>query len=130
MSAAPRVLVVDDNAMNVMLAQTVLEAAGLTVASAANAVEALAVMAGFAPDLILMDIQLPGMDGLALTRQLKAEPATRHIVVVAFTAFAMRGDEGRMRIAGCDGYISKPIEVNLLASQVLACLEAARRGGG
>ncbi len=130
MSATPRVLVVDDNAMNLVLAQTVLEADGLTVAAAANATEALAMLARFAPDLILMDIQLPGLDGLALTRLLKADPATRHIVVVAFTAFAMRGDEERMRSAGCDGYISKPIDVHRLAAQVRACLEAARQAGG
>ncbi|MDE2082506.1 MAG: response regulator [Burkholderiales bacterium] len=130
MSAPPRVMVVDDNAMNVVLAQTVLEADGLSVAAAANAAEALALLGRFAPDLLLMDIQLPGMDGLALARQLKADPATRHIVIVAFTAFAMRGDEERMRSAGCDGYISKPINVHLFAAQVRACLEAARQAGG
>lgn len=65
-----------------------------------------------------MDIQLPGVDGLALTRQIKAEPSTQHIVIVAFTAFAMRGDEEKMRAAGCDGYIFKPIDVNKFAAEI------------
>ena len=75
-----------------------------------------------------MDIQLPGVDGLELTRRIKAEPSTRHIVVVAFTAFAMRGDEAKMRAAGCDGYVSKPIDVNRFAAQVRACLQPLADG--
>ena len=70
---------------------------------------------------------MPGVDGLVLTRQLKADPATRHIVIVAFTAYAMKGDEARMIAAGCDGYISKPIDVATFAQQVRAFLPAARR---
>jgi CheY-like chemotaxis protein len=69
-----------------------------------------------------MDIQLPGVDGLELTRQLKVNPATRHIVVLALTAYAMKGDEAKMRAAGCDGYIAKPIEVASFAAQVRAFL--------
>ncbi|MDE2565559.1 MAG: response regulator [Burkholderiales bacterium] len=127
---ALRVLIVDDNALNVTLAQTVLESDGIDVASASQATEALEAIPQFRPSLILMDIQLPGMDGLALTRLLKADPATRDIVVVAFTAFAMRGDEFRMREAGCDGYISKPIDVHRLAAQVRAAWAASRQGPG
>ena len=67
---------------------------------------------------MLMDIQLPGVDGLALARQIKAEPSTQHIVIVAFTAFAMWGDEEKMLAAGCGGYISKPIDVNSFAAQI------------
>ena len=125
----PRVLIVDDNAINVELVTFVLDAGGFEVASAADAGRALACIEVVAPDLILMDIQMPGMDGLELTRRLKADPSTRHIVVVAFTAYAMKGDEARMRAAGCDGYLSKPINVARFAAQVRACLDEARRVG-
>ena len=75
-----------------------------------------------------MDIQLPGTDGLTFTRRLKADPATRHIVIVALTAYAMKGDESRMRAAGCDGYLSKPIDVGTFASRVLSHLRPAAAG--
>ena len=74
--------------------------------------------------LVLMDIQLPGMDGLALTHRIKADPALRHIVVVAFTAYAMRGDELRFLAAGCDGYLAKPIDVMSFAARVRGYLPA------
>lgn len=122
---APRVLIVDDNPMNVTLAQVVLLAGGFMVASAAEAVGAIRQVRTFQPDLILMDMQLPGVDGLALTQQIKADAITRQIVIVAFTAFAMRGDEAKMRAAGCDGYISKPIDVTSFASQIRALLPPA-----
>jgi len=122
-----RVLVVDDNPLNLELANFVLAADGLVVAIAADADEALCRIADFEPDLILMDIQLPGMDGLALTRRLKADPATQPIVVVAFTAYAMKGDEAAMRAAGCDGYLAKPIDVTRFAAQVRGLLGAAAR---
>lgn len=121
----PRVLVVDDNPFNLELASFVLLADGLVVANAGDVTEALCRIADFQPDLILMDIQMPGMDGLALTRQLKADPATRPIVVVAFTAYAMKGDEAAMRAMGCDGYLAKPIDVNRFAAQVRGLLGAA-----
>ena len=122
---SPRVLVVDDNPFNLELASFVLLADGLVVATAGDADEALGRIADFQPDLILMDIQLPGMDGLALTRRLKADPATRRIVVVAFTAYAMKGDEAAMRAAGCDGYLAKPIDVTRFAAEVRGLLGAA-----
>jgi two-component system, cell cycle response regulator DivK len=115
---APRVMVVDDNALNIELVSFVLEADGFEVASALDARQALAQLPTFAPALVLMDIQMPGMDGLELTRRLKADAATKHIVVVAFTAYAMKGDEVKLRAAGCDGYISKPIDVSRFAAQV------------
>jgi CheY-like chemotaxis protein len=124
---APRVLIVDDNSMSIAISQVVLTVANFEIESAANAVEARQRIATFKPDLILMDMQMPGMDGLELTRLLKADAATRHIVVVAFTAFAMRGDEARMLAAGCDGYLSKPIDVKTFGAQVRACLDAAGR---
>jgi CheY-like chemotaxis protein len=115
---APRVLIVDDNALNIELVNFVLGADGFEVASALDAEQALARLPMFNPALVLMDIQMPGMDGLELTRRLKADAATRHIVVVAFTAYAMKGDEAKLREAGCDGYISKPIDVGRFAAQV------------
>jgi CheY-like chemotaxis protein len=121
-TGAPRVLIVDDNAINVELVSFVLDAEGFTVATATDASQALQMVAAFDPALILMDIQMPGMDGLALTRRLKADPALQHIVVVAFTAYAMKGDETKMRAAGCDGYLSKPVDVARFAAQVRALL--------
>jgi len=119
---AHRVLVVDDNEMNVELAKFVLETDGFEVESAVDAIEALERIPEFLPDLILMDIQMPGMDGLELTRLLKADPARKGILIVAFTAYAMRGDEARMRAAGCDGYLSKPIDAPTFAARVRSFL--------
>jgi two-component system cell cycle response regulator DivK len=126
--SAVRALVVDDNALNCELATFVLEAAGFVVEGVADAAQAMARVAALRPDLILMDIQLPGLDGLGLTRLLKADPATRGIAIVAFTAFAMKGDEAKFRAAGCDGYIAKPIDVATFARQVTACLDSTRAG--
>ena len=120
--SAPRVLVVDDNAMNVTIAEVVLLADNFLVETAVDGRDAMQKVDSFKPDLILMDIQMPGIDGLEVTRLLKAHPATQHIRVVAFTAFAMRGDEDKMRAAGCEGYLSKPIDVNRFAAQVRAFL--------
>jgi two-component system, cell cycle response regulator DivK len=119
---AVRTLIVDDNAINAELAAFLLEAAGFAVECVANATEALQRVEASRPDMILMDIQLPGMDGLALARALKDDPATRDIVIVAFTAYAMKGDEAKMRAAGCDGYIAKPIDVSTFAAQLRANL--------
>ena len=112
------VLVVDDNATNLKLASQALESEGYRVLKAGDAEEAQAAIRNQAPDLILMDVALPGMDGLALTRKLKSEPSTRHIPIVALTAFAMKGDDQKAFEAGCDGYISKPIDTRKLAAQV------------
>jgi two-component system, cell cycle response regulator DivK len=125
---APHVLIVDDNTMNVELVSFVLESAGMHVETASSASLALGCISASVPDLILMDIQMPGMDGLALTRLLKADPATRSIVIVAFTAYAMKGDEAKMRNAGCDGYLSKPIDVARFAATVRALLAAGPTG--
>ena len=117
-SATTRVLVVDDNLMNRELAVFVLDAAGFAVTQAEDATQALSALAQPPlPDAILMDIQMPGMDGLELTRRLKADPATAGVCVIAFTAHAMKGEEARMLEAGCDGYISKPIDIKRLAQQ-------------
>jgi two-component system, cell cycle response regulator DivK len=103
------ILVVEDNAANMTLAVYLLESVGHTVLSATDAEAGLALARAQHPDLILMDIQLPGMDGLEATAQLKGDEATRAIPVIALTALAMKGDEERIRAAGCDGYIAKPM---------------------
>ena len=115
-----RVLIVDDNALNVELAMHLLSAAGFEVESAQDAEEAMRRLQPPLPDVIMMDIQLPGMDGLTFTRRIKADPALAHIAVLAFTAYAMKGDEARALAAGCDGYLSKPIDVKTFADSVLA----------
>jgi two-component system cell cycle response regulator DivK len=104
-----RVLVVEDNAANMKLAVFLLESVGHTVLSAVDAEAGLAMARGESPQLILMDIQLPGIDGLEAILQLKKDEATRKIPVIALTAIAMKGDEERIMAAGCDGYISKPM---------------------
>jgi two-component system cell cycle response regulator DivK len=104
-----KVLVVEDNAANMSLALFLLESAGHTVLSATDAEAGLTLARDEQPELILMDIQLPGMDGLEATTMLKRDDATRNIPVVALTALAMKGDEERIRAAGCDGYIAKPM---------------------
>ncbi len=118
-----RVLVVDDNPTNLKLAADVLAADGFDVERAVDADEALLAIRRRRPDLILMDVALPGMDGLTLTRKLKAEEETRGIRIVALTAFAMKGDEQKARDAGCDGYIAKPIDTRLLAAMVAGYLQ-------
>lgn len=112
------ILVVDDNAVNRKLASVTLAAEGYEVRSACDAEEAIAAIAESQPRLILMDLQLSGMDGLELTRRLKARPATRDVVVIAVTAYAMKGDEERARAAGCDGYLTKPIDTRALGDIV------------
>lgn len=121
-----RVLVVDDHALNLELAAFVLGAEGIEVDTAGDAAAALASIVRQRPDLVLMDMQMPEVDGLALTRRLKTDPATAGIVVVAFTAHAMKGDEQRMREAGCDGYIAKPIDVADFAQRVRALAAAGQ----
>lgn len=121
--AAEPILIVDDHPMNLELAQVLLETAGYDVRTAADADDAVAVLAGgFHPRLILMDIQLPGMDGLELTRRLRADPGTRDTIIIALTAYAMVGDEERMLAAGCDGYLSKPLDTRTFADSIAAVL--------
>jgi two-component system, cell cycle response regulator DivK len=104
-----RVLVIEDNDSNMTLATFLLKSVGHTVLCAADAEEGLAMARAERPDLILMDIQLPGMDGLEATALLKSDASTRTVPVIALTALAMKGDEERIRGAGCDGYIAKPM---------------------
>jgi two-component system cell cycle response regulator DivK len=104
-----KVLIIEDNAANMTLATFLLQSAGHSVLSATDAETGLTLARGEQPDLVLMDIQLPGMDGLEATALLKRDVATRDIPVIALTALAMKGDEERIRAAGCDGYIAKPL---------------------
>ncbi len=121
------ILLIDDHPVNLKLASQVLLAGGHTVIQAEDAEQALALLQESVPDLVLTDIALPGMDGLELTRRLKADPRFRHLPVVALTASAMKGDERRVLQAGCDAYISKPIDTRTLPLQVAAIL-ARHRG--
>jgi CheY-like chemotaxis protein len=119
------ILIVDDNPANLKLARLLLTAEGHDARTVTDAEQALKLLETFAPKLILMDIQLPGMDGLELTRRLKSNPKTRNIVIIALTAYAMRGDEEKARAAGCDGYIAKPIDVKTLPGVVAGYIAAA-----
>ena len=119
----PKILIIEDNAANMTLATFVLESAGHTVVKATDAETGLSLAGQEQPDLILMDIQLPGMDGLRATGILKADPKTRDIPVIALTALAMKGDEERIRAAGCDGYIAKPLSYKDLLATVVRELE-------
>jgi two-component system cell cycle response regulator DivK len=120
------VLIVDDNAANLKLARILLQGEGYEVRTAVDAEDAVRLLATYRPRLILMDIQLPGMDGLELTRRLKADVATRDIVILALTAYAMKGDDERARAAGCDGYIAKPINVDSLPAEIAKHLISPR----
>ena len=104
-----KVLIIEDNPANMTLATFLLQSAGHSVLAATDAETGLTLARAEQPDLVLMDIQLPGMDGLEATALLKGDEATRDIPVVALTALAMKGDEARIRAAGCDGYIAKPL---------------------
>jgi two-component system, cell cycle response regulator DivK len=104
-----KILVVEDNPANMQLAAFLLQSVGHTVLSATNAEAGMTLARDEQPNLILMDIQLPGIDGLEAIALLRRDDATRAIPVIALTALAMKGDEARMRAAGCDGYIAKPM---------------------
>jgi len=119
-----KVLIVEDNPANMKLATFLLQKAGHIVLSAIDAEAGLTLARGEQPDLILMDIQLAGMDGLEATRLLKGDDATRAIPVIALTALAMKGDEERIRAAGCDGYIAKPIAYQHFLATIAAQLAA------
>ena len=119
-----RILVIEDNPANMTLALFILKSAGYAVLSATDAEAGLTLARAEKPDLILMDVQLPGMDGLAATALLKQDEMTRAIPVIALTALAMKGDEERIRAAGCDGYIAKPIRYQEFLATVAIQLAA------
>jgi CheY-like chemotaxis protein len=118
------VLIVDDHPINLKLASDVLASEGFTVERAQDAEQAQLILERMLPDLILMDIAMPGMDGLTLTRRLKADARFGHIPIVALTASAMKGDDRKALAAGCAGYITKPIDTRGFARQVRAFLQS------
>lgn len=113
-----KILIVEDNPTNMKLISNLIKKAAYEVLGAADANAGIAMAREERPDLILMDIQLPGMDGLTATGILKNDEKTRHIPVIALTSYAMKGDEERMTAAGCDGYLAKPIRYKELLQTV------------
>ncbi len=126
--AGEPILVVEDNEINSRLVSFLLSSRGYVVREAPDAREALRLLGELHPRMIVMDLQLPGMDGYELTRRLKADPATRDIVVLALTASAMSGDEEKALRAGCDAYFTKPIDRSALLAGVARFLAASRSG--
>lgn len=124
--AGESILIVDDNPTNLKLARVILEGESYSVVTAENAEQALEVLDQMQPDLILMDLQLPGMDGLTLTSRLRRDERWKNTTIVALTAYAMKGDAEKAALAGCDGYITKPIEPPDLTSAVAAYLARKR----
>ena len=124
---AELILVVDDNQVNLKLARLLLTGEGYEVVTASDAAEARAAIQDRIPSLILMDLQMPGVDGFDLTRELKAGAGTKAIPIVAVTSYAMKGDEQRARAAGCDEYVAKPIDTRTLPAVIARCLASARR---
>lgn len=121
-----RILIIDDNLTNLKLLKVVITLEGYDVRTAMDASAAEKVLIAFQPHLILMDLQLPGMDGFELTRKLKQDPRYQNILIVAVTAYAMKGDEEKALAAGCDGYIAKPIDTQQLPKLISAYLTARR----
>jgi CheY-like chemotaxis protein len=118
------ILIVDDNPENLKLMLAILAPFSYELRTASDGIEALTLIASAAPDLLLLDLQLPGLDGLTVARRIKSDPERRHIPIVAVTAYAMKGDEAKARAAGCDGYMTKPVDKRVLRNLVAALLEA------
>jgi two-component system cell cycle response regulator DivK len=125
--AGELILIVEDNEKNLKLARDVLQFGGFRTLEATNATDGLSLAAAHAPDLILMDIQLPDMDGATALGRLRAEPDTKEIPVVALTAFAMHSDRERLLQAGFDGYLAKPIDIKAFPDQVRRYCDDTRR---
>jgi len=123
--AGEPILIVDDNPINLKLIRVLLASEGYSIRTASDAEQALSLLRDWRPRIILMDVQLPGMNGLELTRHLKADAATRDILILALTAFAMKGDEERALAAGCDGYLAKTIDTRTLPGLIARYLSKA-----
>jgi two-component system cell cycle response regulator DivK len=119
---AKKILLVEDNPVNRRLAVFLLRSQGYDVREASTGLEALEMLEKERPDLIVMDIQLPGMDGLEVTRKIKAQPDTADIPVIAVTSYAMKGDREKALAAGCVGYVTKPIDKNIFIQEIAARL--------
>ncbi len=118
MKTTKNVLVIEDNSTNMKLVRTLLQLGEYDVIEAVNAETGIEMAKKNQPDLILMDIQLPGIDGFEATKILKASPHTAHIPIIALTSYAMDGDKKKAKEAGCDGYIAKPIDTRIFLSQI------------
>ncbi len=127
MSKGWSILIVEDHPTNLKLVADVLEMAGFSILASRDAEEAQTILKDTLPDLILMDIALPGMDGLALTRLLKSQERTKDLLIVALTSFAMKGDDVKARDAGCDGYITKPVDTRRLPTMVEELIQQKKR---
>ena len=121
--AGQAILIVEDNPINLKLAKIILLAEKYDVRTATDADEALKVLAAFHPRLILMDLQLPGKNGLDFTRELKSDPRLKDIIIIALTAYAMKGDEEKAKAAGCDGYMTKPISAATFPLEIAKYLQ-------
>ena len=120
-----KILIIEDKLFNLELATDLLEAGGFAVSSAQTAEDGLRVARNILPDLVLMDLGLPGMDGLCATKELKANTLTRHLRVVGLTAHAMKGDTEIAFKAGCDGYLTKPIDTRLFVETITRFIASA-----
>lgn len=116
--AGEPILIVDDNPINLKLEKILLVVEGYDVRTATDAEEALKIMESFVPRLILMDLQLPGMSGLELTQKIKSNPNLKKVIILAVTAYAMKGDKEKALEAGCDGYITKPIDTKTMPTMI------------
>ncbi len=125
--AGELILVVEDNPTNLKLVKLLLTVEGYQVVTAINAQEALQILATVHPTLIIMDLQLPGKNGFDLTREIKSNPQFKNTVIVALTAYAMKGDEEKAKASGCDGYMTKPISVINFTEEIKKYLEQASR---
>ncbi|MFH1216131.1 MAG: response regulator [Pseudomonadota bacterium] len=121
-----KILVIEDNELNLKLVHTLLELGGFLVLEATNAEKGIMIAKQELPDLILMDIQLPGLDGLSAAKAIKSDPRTAHIPIIAVTSFAMESDEEKAQTAGCTGYISKPINTRTFVNDVIRFLNEAQ----
>jgi CheY-like chemotaxis protein len=124
------ILIVDDNETNLKLLKYLLASNGYAIRTAEDAEQALAILVTYHPAAIMLDLQLPGMDGLSLARKLRANPAMRDIVIVAVTAHAMKGEEQRALAAGCDAFITKPIDTRTLPGRLAELLARGVASGG
>jgi two-component system cell cycle response regulator DivK len=124
------ILIVDDNPLNLKLERLLLEVEGYQVQIAKSAEDALKTLESFHPRLILLDFGLPGMDGLAMTRKLKAKAETRDIIILIVTSYDQKGDEARAKEAGCDGYLHKPLDTKTFPVLVAEYLRRATSGSG
>ena len=125
-----RILVVEDTEDNRRIVRDTLSGAGYDIIEASDGAAGVAMAAQHKPDLILMDIQLPGMDGLAATKKLKADPATRNIPILVVTSYAMKGDEAKAFEAGCSGYVTKPIDKTVFLEAVAKALRSREDSRG